>query len=67
MIVDNSNVLAKHYERLPSGRRFCVPKSNSQNKAINSISEQINLFKRQRSVCVCVCVCACVCVNYINH
>ena len=59
MIVDNSNVLAKHYERLPSGRRFCVPKSNSQNKAINSISEQINLFKRQRSVCVCVRMCVC--------
>ena len=53
------NVLAKHYELLPSGRLFRVPKSN----AVNSISEQINLFKRQISVCVCVraCVRACVC------
>ena len=24
---------------------------------VNSISEQINLFKRQSSVCVCLCVC----------
>ena len=30
MIVDDNNhVLAKHYELLPSGRQFCVPKSNS--------------------------------------
>ena len=30
MIVDdNSHVLAKHYELLPSGRRFSVPKSNT--------------------------------------
>ena len=27
---DNSHVLAKHYKLLPSGRRFRVPKSNSQ-------------------------------------
>ena len=54
MIVgDSSHVLAKHCERLQSGRRFCVPKSNT----VNSISEQINLFKRQSSVCVCKCVC----------
>ena len=31
----------------------------------SSISEQINLFKHQSSVCVCVCVCAC--VNYVNY
>ena len=30
--------------------------------AVNSISEQINLFKRQSSVCVGVCVSVCVCV-----
>ena len=50
---DNSHVLAKHYELLPSGRRFRVPKSNTVS-AVNSISEQINPFKRQSSVCVCV-------------
>ena len=27
---NNSHVLAKHHELLPSGRRFRVPKSNSQ-------------------------------------
>ena len=52
-VEDNSHVLAKHYELLPSGRRFGVPKEN----AVNSISEQINLFKRQSSVCVCECAC----------
>ena len=26
---DNSHVLAKHYELLPSGRQFRVPKSNT--------------------------------------
>ena len=26
---DNSHVLAKHYELLPSGRRFHIPKSNT--------------------------------------
>ena len=52
-VEDNSHVLAKHYELLPSGRRLCVPKEN----AVNSISEQINLFKRQSSVCVSVRVC----------
>ena len=58
MIVDNnSHVLAKHHELLPFGRRFCVPKSNT----VNSISEQINLFKRQSSECVQVCV------NYVNY
>ena len=50
IVDDNSHVLAKHYEPLPSGRRFCVPKSNT----VNSISKQINPFKRQTSVCVCV-------------
>ena len=49
IVHDYSHVLAKHYELLPSGRRFRVPKSNTV-----SISEQINLFKRQSSVCVCV-------------
>ena len=55
---DNSDVLAKYYELLPSGRRVRVPKSNT----VNSISEQINLFKRHSSVCLCVCVSVCVCV-----
>ena len=59
IVDDNSHVLAKHYELLPSGRRFRVPKSNT----VNSISEQINLFKHQSSVCVCKCVC----VNDINY
>ena len=27
IVYDNSHVLAKHYELLPSGRRFRVPKS----------------------------------------
>ena len=67
---DNSHVLAKHYKLLPSGRRFRVPKSNTVS-AVNSISEQINPFKRQSSVrvCVSVCVCACVraCVNDVNY
>ena len=69
VIVDeNSHVLAKRYESLPSGRRFRVPKSNTVN-----IFEQIKPFKRQSSVCVCVCVracmracvraCVCVCVR----
>ena len=48
IVDDNSDVLAKH-ELLPSGRRFRVPKSNT----VNSISEQINLFKRQSSVGGC--------------
>ena len=29
MVDDNSHVLAKHYELLPSGRQFCIPKSNT--------------------------------------
>ena len=29
VIADDSHVLAKHYELLPSGRRFRVPKSNT--------------------------------------
>ena len=48
IVDDNSHVRAKH-ELLPSGRRFRVPKSNT----VNSISEQINLFKRQSSVGGC--------------
>ena len=58
IVDDNSHVLAKHYELLPSGRRFRVPKSNT----VNSISKQINPLKRQSNVCVCVCVCVRVCV-----
>ena len=61
IVDDNSHVLAKHYELLSSGRRFRVPKSNTVNSmsnqiqsAVNSISEQINLLKRQSSECVCV-------------
>ena len=54
---DNSHVLAKCYEILPSGRRFCIPKSNTMRSAVSIISEQINLFKHQSRVCVCVCVC----------
>ena len=49
VIVDGSSyVLAKCYELRPSGKRFSVPKSNT----LKSISEQINLFKHQSSVCV---------------
>ena len=29
VVDDNSHVLAKYYEYLPSGRRFRVPKSNT--------------------------------------
>ena len=29
IVNDNSHVLAKHYELLPSSRRFRVPKSNT--------------------------------------
>ena len=29
IVDDNSHVLAKHYELLPSGRQFCVPVSNT--------------------------------------
>ena len=56
---DNSHVLAKYYKLLPSGRRFRVPKS----KTVNTISEQINPFKLQSSVCVCVCVWVGACVR----
>ena len=62
IVDDNSHVLAKYYELLPSGRRFRVLKSTTvrtkQSFAVSSISEQINPFKRKSSVCVCVCVCA---------
>ena len=29
IVNNNSHVLAKHYELLPSGRQFCIPKSNT--------------------------------------
>ena len=62
IVDDNSHVLAKHYELLPSGRRFRVPKSKTVS-AVNSIFEQINPFKRQSSVCVCESVSVCACVR----
>ena len=49
IIDDNSDVLAKHYKLIPSGRGFRVPKSNTvrtKQSSVNSISEQTNLFKR---------------------
>ena len=33
IVDDNSHVLDKHYELLPSGRQFCIPKSNLQSTA----------------------------------
>ena len=61
---DNSHVLAKCYELLPSGRRFHVPNKTKFCSAVNIVSEPIHQFTRQRRVCVCVraCVRACVCV-----
>ena len=59
IVDDNSHVLAKYYELLPSGIRFRVPKSNrvrNRTIAVNGTSEQINLFKCQSSVCVYVSV-----------
>ena len=44
IVDDNRHVLAKHYEFLPSGRRFCTPKSNTV-RTKQSISEHINPFK----------------------
>ena len=44
IVDDNSHVLAKHYEFLPSGRRFCTPKSKTVRTKQN-ISEHINPFK----------------------
>ena len=64
---DNSHVLTNCYELLSSGRRFRVPKSNTVCSAVSSISEQINLFKHQSSVCLCESVCVCVCGNYVNY
>ena len=51
IVDDNSHVIAKYYVLLPSGRQFHILKSNT----VNSISEQIMLFKHQNSVCMCVC------------
>ena len=56
IVDDNSHVLAKHYELLPSGRQFRVPKSNTVS-AVNSSSEQKNPFKRYSNVCV----------NYVSY
>ena len=39
IVDDNSHVLAKCYEILPSGKRFRVPKSNTVYSAVNIISE----------------------------
>ena len=43
IVDDNSHVLAEHYELLPSGGRFCVPKSNTERNcccsAVSSICE----------------------------
>ena len=47
---DNSHVLAKCYEILPSVYDFSY--QNLIQSAVNIISEQINLFKHQSSVCV---------------
>ena len=38
IVDDNSHVLAKHYELLPSGRRFRVPKSNTKRFVLQSIA-----------------------------
>ena len=35
IVDDNSHVFAKHYELLPSGRRFRVPKSNTVDSILN--------------------------------
>ena len=59
MIYEFAEHYGYDYELLPSGRRFHVPKST----IVKGISEQINLFKRQSSVCVCVCVCVYVCAT----
>ena len=70
---DNSRVLAKHYKLFPSGTRFHVLKSNPVRiycvffLVVNSISEQINSFRRHSSVCVCdiVYVCVVLCVHVL--
>ena len=38
IVNDNSHVRAKHYELIPSGRRFRVPKSNTLNLNLQSIA-----------------------------
>ena len=38
IVDDNSHVLAKHYQLLPSGRRFRVPKSNTKRFVQQSIA-----------------------------
>ena len=50
IVDDNSHVLAKHYELLPSGRRFHIPKSNTVMQSIAFL----NICSNVRAVCVCV-------------
>ena len=38
IVDDNSHVLAKHYQLLPSGRRFRIPKSNTKRFVLQSIA-----------------------------
>ena len=62
MIVDdNSHVLAKIMRFFHLVNSFMYLNQIQFCSAVNSISEQINLFKRQSSVC------AYVCVNYVNY
>ena len=44
IVDDNSHVLPKYYELLPSGRWFRILKSNT---AVSSVFEQINPYKHQ--------------------
>ena len=59
IVDDNSHVLAKHYELLPSGRRFHIPKSNTVMQSIAFL----NICSNVRAVCVSVCVCVRACVR----
>ena len=57
IVEDNSHVLAKHYELLPSGRRFRVPKSNTNLQSIAFLNREI--CSNVRAVCVCLSVGVC--------
>ena len=60
IVYDSSRVLFQYYNTLPSGRRFRVPKTESQIKTKLYISMSITLLSRQiLPTCVC-CVFACV-------